>query len=51
MAETSVKANLKKQIAMLEKVQKDALDKGDMQKVQEIAASIVSISNMISSLK
>ena len=49
MADT--KKSLEKQIEMLEKVQKDALEKGDLQKVQEIANTIISITNMINSLK
>lgn len=40
---------LKKQIKMLEKVQEEALKKGNMGKVEEIAISIVSISNTLSS--
>lgn len=44
------KKALEKQIEMLEKVQEKALDDGDMQKVQEIAHSIISITNMINSM-
>lgn len=40
-----------KQIAMLEEAQKEAFKKGDMKKVEELAISIVSISNTINSLK
>lgn len=40
-----------KQIEMLEKVQQEAFKKGDMKKVEEIAISIVSISNTINSIK
>lgn len=40
-----------KQIEMLEKAQEEALKKGDMKKVEELAISIVSISNTINSLK
>lgn len=49
MADT--RKSLEKQIEMLEKVQKDALEKGDLQKVQEIAHTIISITNMLNSLK
>lgn len=45
------KASLEKQIEMLEKVQQAALDKGDMEKVQEISHTIISVANMINSLK
>lgn len=40
-----------KQIQMLEKAQEEALKKGDMKKVEELAISIVSISNTINSMK
>lgn len=40
-----------KQIEMLEKVQQEALKKGDMKRVEELAISIVSISNTINSMK
>lgn len=40
-----------KQIQMLEKAQEEALVKGDMKKVEELAISIVSISNTIKSLQ
>lgn len=40
-----------KQIQMLEKAQEEALKKGDMKRVEELAISIVSISNTINSMK
>ncbi len=40
-----------KQIKMLEKVQKEASKKGDMQKVEELQVSITSILNTIKSLQ
>jgi len=40
-----------KQIKMLEKAQEEALKNGDMKKVEELAISIISISNTINSLK
>jgi hypothetical protein len=40
-----------KQIQMLEKAQEEALSKGDMKKVEDLAISIVSISNTIKSLQ
>lgn len=40
-----------KQIQMLEKAQEEALQKGDMKKVEDLAISIVSISNTIKSLQ
>lgn len=40
-----------KQIQMLEKAQEEALKKGDMKKVEDLAISIVSISNTIKSLQ
>jgi hypothetical protein len=46
-----IKTSLEKQIEVLEKVQQKSLEDGDMQKVQEIAHTIISISNMISNLK
>ena len=46
-----LKESLKNQISVLEKVQQEALKKGDMQKVQDIAHTIMSITNMINSLK
>lgn len=46
-----LKGSLLNQIHMLEKAQKDAFDKGDLQKVQEIAHTILSISNMINNQK
>lgn len=46
-----IKQSLEKQIAMLEKVQQKAMDDGDMAKVQEIAHTIISITNMINSMK
>ena len=39
-----------KQIEMLEKVQQEALKKGDMKRVEELAVSIVSISNTINTM-
>jgi len=40
-----------KQIQMLEKAQEEALQKGDMKKVEELAISIVSVLNTIKSLQ
>lgn len=45
------KTALEKQIKVLEKVQEKALEDGDLDKVKEIANTIISVSNMISSLK
>ncbi len=47
----SLKQTYEKQIKMLEKAQEEALKKGDMKKVEELAISIVSISNTINSLQ
>lgn len=47
----NLKQTYEKQIKMLEKVQEEALKKGDMKKVEELAISIVSISNTIKSLQ
>lgn len=49
MADTRV--TLEKQIKMLEKVQQEALKNGDMKKVEEIAISIVSISNTLNGMR
>jgi len=45
------KTALEKQIKVLEKVQEKALEDGDLDKAREIANTIISVSNMISSLK
>ena len=47
----NLKQTYEKQIKMLEKAQEEALKKGDMKKVEELAISIVSISNTIKSLQ
>jgi len=47
----NLKASLEKQIEMLEKVQEQAQKDGNMQKVQEIAHTIITLANMINSMK
>lgn len=46
-----IKKSLEKQIEMLEQIQNEALENGDLQKVQEISHTIITISNMINTLK
>jgi len=48
---TNLKVSLEKQIEMLEKVQEQAQKDGNMQKVQEIAHTIITLANMINSMK